>query len=133
MVCESEAENDIQQAIGEKVLQPLTPNWVDSTYACRYVFKGGSMLLSVKEVPTVAGANAYFDQVKKALGVSEMVNGLGQGGFVAKNDNAVVVKDNKVLVVDVQALPKKFGSPSSPRSEVALNVAATIMGCWTGA
>ena len=26
----------------------------------------------------------------------------------------------------------QFGKPSSPRADVALSVAATIMGCWTG-
>jgi len=33
----------------------------------------------------------------------------------------------------VQDLPKQFGSPPDTRENDAINVAATIMGCWTGA
>jgi hypothetical protein len=44
-----------------------------------------------------------------------------------------VRKDNKVLVVDTRGLPARFGAPPADRGEVAVTVAATIMGCWVGA
>ena len=58
---------------------------------------------------------------------------LGQGAFTTKNLSAVVRKDYKVLTVDISKLPAHFGVPPDSRADVALNTAATIMGCWTGA
>jgi hypothetical protein len=31
--------------------QPVRPTWSDRLYSCRYVYPGGSMLLSVKDLP----------------------------------------------------------------------------------
>jgi hypothetical protein len=36
------------------------------------------------------------------------------------------------LLVDASKLPANFGSPPQSRSDVALTVAVTVMGCWTG-
>jgi hypothetical protein len=36
-------------------------------------------------------------------------------------------------LVDVSKLPASFGVPAASKADVAINVAATIMGCWTGA
>jgi hypothetical protein len=58
--------------------------------------------------------------------------GLGQGGFIARNGDAVVRKDYKVLLVDVHGLPAKF-LPLLRRSDVSQSVAEVILGCWTGA
>ena len=66
------------------------------------------------------------------VGTGEL-KGLGQGAFTTRDDGAVVRKDYKVLLVDTSRLPAQFGSPPQTRSEVATNVAAAIMGCWTGA
>jgi hypothetical protein len=43
-----------------------------------------------------------------------------------------VQKDDKVLVADVRKLPAEFGEPSDSRANVAITIAATVMGCRTG-
>ena len=57
---------------------------------------------------------------------------LGQGTFRLPDGSIFVVKDNKVMKVDVTKLPANFGSPPLSKNDVALTVAVTIMGCWTG-
>jgi len=42
-------------------------------------------------------------------------------------------EDCKVLLVDISGLPAQFGSPPYTRADIAVKVAPTIMGCWTGA
>ena len=51
--------------------------------------------------------------------------GLGQGAFVAKNDDVVVRKDYKVLLVDVKNVPKGASAfvPAMVRPDVATNIA----------
>ncbi len=50
-----------------------------------------------------------------------------------KDGSVVVRKDYKVLLIDVTKLPPQFGVPPASRGDVAINVAETIMGCWSGA
>ena len=113
--------------------QPLQPTWADHVYSCKYVYANGSMTLSVKELANQAETDAYFASLATKLGKTKAIQSLGQGAFVTKNASAVVRKDYKVLTVDVSGLPPQFGTPPDPRGNVALNVAATIMSCWTGA
>ena len=89
--------------------------------------------LSVKELANKAQTDAYFASLATKLGKTENIKGLGQGAFTTKNLSAVVRKDYKVLTVDISKLPANFGTPPDTRANIALNVAATIMGCWTGA
>ena len=133
MICADEAKNDIQAALGGIKAQPLVPRWADSTYSCAYVFPTGTMALSVKELPNLQATTAYYAQLEKTLGVKDGELGFGSAAFLAKNDDVVSRKDNKVLVVDVRSLPKMFGTPAQTRATVAINVGEVILGCWTGA
>jgi hypothetical protein len=133
MICADEAKGDIETALGGVKAQPLVPRWADSTYSCAYVFPSGTMVLSVKELPNLAATDAYYAQLEKQLGVKDGELGFGSAAFLAKNDDVVSRKDNKVLVVGVGGLPKMFGTPAQPRASVAINVGETILGCWTGA
>jgi len=77
------------------------------------------------------------------------IEGLGQGAFRVRDGSIVVRKDWKILLVDTSAwwtlqlgghfslvdtsgLHGKLGLPPSSRSEVALDAAAVILGCWNG-
>jgi hypothetical protein len=133
MICESEAANDIATVLGVKTTKPFKPTWTDHVYACDYVYPNGTMKMSVKEVSTPEETTAYYDQLASKLDKKTDLQGLGDGAFVAKNGDVVVRKDYKILHIDVQSLPKEFGSPPDTRENDAINVAATIMGCWTGA
>jgi len=94
-------------------VQPLRRKWFDSTYSCAYVFSFGSMVLSVKELPSNTAADAYNGKVEAQL---------------AGTDNVVLAQDNKVRVVDVRGLPTRVGLLT--RGEVAHTVADTILQCW---
>ena len=135
MICETEAKNDIyQSATGVKTIAAFKPSWVDHTYSCDYDYPGGAkMTLSVKEVSSVAETTKYFDSLLAKLGKTKEIPGLGQGAFQVRDGSVVVRKDFKILLIDVTKLPAEFGVPSDTRGDVAINVAETIMGCWTGA
>jgi hypothetical protein len=134
MVCATEGRTEIAQAVGRDVARPLVGRWRDGVYSCDYVYADGKrMALSVKQLSSSADTTAYFDMLGARLGRMHALQGLGQGAYQTTNGATVVRKDNLVLLVDVSHLPAAFGSPSSPKADVSLSVAATIMGCWTGA
>jgi hypothetical protein len=132
MVCQEEVQGDIAHTFGVDTVRPLSPSWIAHLYSCRYVYPFGTMTVSVKELPNAATTTGYYDSLQNRLGEQQRLDGLGQGGFAASNGTVVVRKDYKVLEVDVSSLPLQFGSPPIRRSDAAITVAATIMGCWTG-
>jgi hypothetical protein len=132
MVCQTEAENDIADAIEVKTTSVSKPTWVDHVYSCTYNYAHGSITLSVKEVSSAAETTAYFNSLAKKYGKKQNINGLAQGAFIALNDDVVVRKDYKILLVDVHGISANF-EPAMPRVEVAENIASVIMSCWTGA
>jgi hypothetical protein len=135
MVCQSEASDEIASSLGMHQTRITTPTWNDHVYSCTYVYPNGSFTLSVKEMSSTAETTAYFDGYKKSLGVAQNLFGLGQGAFIAKNNDVIVRKDYKVLFVDVAKAPAGNGKfvPAMTRQDVATNIAAVIMGCWSDA
>jgi hypothetical protein len=133
MVCGAEGKEEIASTVGVDVTRPLMPTWIDHLYSCDYFYANGRATLSVKELSTAGETTAYFDALGKRLGRGHALFGLGQGAYQTTNGSTVVRKDYRVLLVDVSQLASHFGKPSSPRADVSLSVAATIMGCWTGA
>ena len=134
MVCAAEGKQEIAASVGIDTARPLVGSWNDHVYSCDYVYGGGrSMTLSVKELSSASDTTAYFNLLGTKLGRTRALQGLGQGAFQTPNGSTVVRKDYRVLLVDDSRLPSQFGTPSSPRADVSLSVAATIMGCWTGA
>jgi hypothetical protein len=133
MICADEAQKDIAATLGAKTTRPVIGQWKRPVYSCTYTYASGVIALSVHESPGVATARDYFDQLSQKLGAKKLNAGLGQGSAQAPNDSVVVIKDDKVLDVDVSGLPAKIGTPPIARSDAALGVAATIMGCWVGA
>ena len=134
MVCEEEARNDISVALGVRETRVTTPTWVraDHLYSCTYVYPHGQITLHVKEMSSADETTAYFDSIVRKYGSTQKLLGLGQGAWILKNNDVVVRKDYKVLLVDVQKIPATFGLRMT-RSDVATNIAVVIMGCWTGA
>jgi hypothetical protein len=132
MICEAEAEGDIASALQIKTIRVTKPTWVDHVYSCAYVYSNGPIVLAVKELVNAADTTAYFNSLATKYGKRQTINGLAQGAFIANNDDVVVRKDYKVLLVDVSKVPKNF-APATTRLDVAQNIAAVIMSCWTGA
>ena len=134
MICETEAQNDIyQSATGVKTTSITVPTWTDHVYSCTYVYPGGVKIgLSVKEVSNETETTAYFDSLATSMDKQKDIPGLGEGAFQTADGSVVVRKDYKVLTIDVSKLPDQFGVPAASRGDVAINVGATVMGCWTG-
>jgi hypothetical protein len=133
MVCAAEGQKDIAATVGVVPKHRIVGHWSKQIYSCNYVYSGTqTMALSVKELRNAPETGAYFDALGARLGRMHALQGLGQGAYQTTNGSTVVRKDNLVLLVDVTGLPAQFGVPSSPKADVSLSVAATIMGCWTG-
>jgi len=132
-VCSADdGQKDIAAALGVTPTRVELPTWVDHLYACRYVYPDGSFTLSVKELPDDPTTVAYVDELAGKLGELAPLDGIGQGAFYTRDKSIVARKDDKVLLVDVSALPPSFGSPPAPPASVSRTIATVIMGCWTG-
>lgn len=132
MVCETEAQEDITEALGLAAQRVETPTWADHLYSCRYDYAGGSFLVSVKELVNDLETTKYYESLSARLGSARTVDGLGQGAFVTPDGSVVVRKDFKVLLVDDSTLPATLSNPPLTPANVAMLVAKTIMGCWEG-
>jgi hypothetical protein len=130
MVCAKEAVDDINTVMSVNATVSK-PTWVDHVYSCDYVYTEGRMGLHVKEVSSTEETDAYYNSLVDKYGKKQDLAGLGDGAFVTKDGNVVVRKDFKILFIDVSKLPKNFAGDTSEND--AINVAATIMGCWVGA
>jgi hypothetical protein len=133
MICEKEAQDDIAASLGVKAVSVTTPTWIDHVYSCTYVYPNAQITLSVKEMSTTPETTTYFDARAKVLGQRPGRVAIGQGAFQTTNGSVVVRKDWKVLTVDISKVPASFGQPPETAASVALSIAATILGCWTGA
>jgi hypothetical protein len=133
MVCEPEAQSAIASSLGLTATRVTQPTWDQAhhVYACTYVYPKGNITLTVKEMSSAAETTAYFDGIQHTDGTVQDLIGLGQGAAILKNNDVVVRKNYKVLLVDVHDLPAAFITLMS-RSDVATNIAAVIMGCWSG-
>jgi hypothetical protein len=131
MVCAREAQGEIKAALG--VTAAVTSKtWIDHDYVCPYEYPDGRFTLSVKELSSWSQTLAYFHSLGQKMGVSRTLANLGQGAFQTTDGSVVVRKDWKVLLVNVAALPPKFGVPPTSSADVAVTVADVILGCWAG-
>ena len=130
MICESEVAEDIARVVGFEHTVPLTPSWVDHNYSCDYVYEGGTMTLSVKELSSLDETTAYFDSLAETLGGRTFLENVGEDAYSTTTGSAVVRKDYKVLLVDVSGLPERFGQPVGSRGTIATAVALAVLGCW---
>lgn len=132
MICSKEAQTDIAASIGvTATVSP--PTWVDHVYSCKYTYAQGVVTLAVKELESQAAVTAEYSADAQKFGRRPDAVSFGEGAFITTNGSVIVRKDNKVLDIDVSAIPQNFGTPPQDRSNVALSIAATVMSCWTGA
>ncbi len=132
MICKASTQTELAYALGVPTVAAVHPTWVDHLYSCRYVYRNGVMVLSVKEMSSQAQTTAFYDAYKQSLGDTAPITGLGQGGFVTRDGSVVIRKDYKVLYVDVAGLPAQFGDPATTSADVAITVADVVMACWDG-
>jgi hypothetical protein len=127
-VCEPMVRDAVPGSVG----LPLTGEPVSTvrgdTYTCTYAFEGGGIDLSVRDLHTISQARRYFRDLQGKQGVADALSGLAEGGFTKADGSVVAKKDAMVLTVDVTALPPT----QVDRSGIAIDLAATVLGCWTG-
>ncbi len=109
------------------------PTWNGQIYSCTYTYPNGAVSLSVKELGTKSATTAYPASLAHTLGRRTNKLTLGQGAFSTANGSVVVRKDTKVLLVDISRLTGQLGQPPENAAAAAVNIAAAVLGCWTGA
>ena len=133
MVCSTEAQADIEEAIGVRVSSTPTSTFANHLFTCDYPYPGGTMVLTVKDLTDKATTDAYYTQSLSTVSKPRQLPGLGEGAVSDDKGSVYVRKDFKVLRVDTTGLPVSFGQPPHTRDVIAVAVAAAITLCWTGA
>ena len=133
MICDIEVRSQVAAMLSLPNPPPTTSSWADQVYTCVYHLTAGPLTLSVQESADPAAARAYFDTSKQRFAADRQLSGLGEFAYAAPAGSVVVLKDNKTLRVDVTKLPSQFGRPPVLRTDLGSQLAAAIMGCWTGA
>jgi hypothetical protein len=135
-VCSSEAAGDLAENLSVKPVSAPEPGWDPTTgaYTCTYTYADGAhFVLSVRDLSSTAAANHELTSLAASLGRSKTPLNLGAGtAFITAAGNAVVQKDAHVMVVDVSGLPASWLTPPIDHITASQEIAATIMGCWTG-
>lgn len=134
IVCSSDARGDLAQALAVKTTTAPVPGWADGAYTCTYTYADGAhFVLAVQDLASKAAAVGAFDGLAHTLGRTNQPINLGAGqAFLTPAGNAVVQKDEHVLVVDVSGVPTSWLNPPQDRAQAATTIATIIMGCWTG-
>jgi hypothetical protein len=126
-VCEPMVRDAVPGTVGLPLTGAPFPAVQGDTFSCTYAFDGGSLALSVRDLHTIRRAHAYLRDLRGREAVGDALSGLAEGGFTKADGSVVAMKDAMVLTVDVAALPPT----SVDRSGVAVDLAATVLGCWT--
>ena len=133
MICSREGQKDIAISLGGAKPTIVTAStWRDHVYSCTYMYPSGPVSLSVKELGTHSATNIYVAALAQALGRRSDRLPLGQAAFWTTTGSVIVRKDTKVLLVDTSHLTAGLGVPPESASDAAANIAAAILGCWTG-
>lgn len=132
MICAARLQSQLAYSLGVRPIRPVVPTWVDHLYSCRWIYGNGVLVLSVKEFSSAAETTAYYEMLARKLGDAGRLTGLGDGAYATSDGSVVARKDYKVLLVDVAGLPGEFGKPATTRSDVAITISDSILGCWTG-
>ena len=134
MICQREAQDDIARNLGN--VRPTTvtaPTWNNAVYSCQYVYPSGVVTLSVKELPERVVHEGLLPGTREDAGAAGPEARPRGGAFRALDGSVVVRKDTKVLDVDVSKLSAPLGVPPQDAPTVAISLAVTVLGCWTGA
>ena len=130
LICSDEAGADIEKSIGISTTQPVTPSFEQQVYSCRYIYDGGTMVLSVREYADKAATDTGWAADRTSAAPATDLPAIGDAAFAGPDGSVFVRKDAKVLHVDVSGLPPRFGIPSRTKAGIAQIIAVVIMNCW---
>jgi hypothetical protein len=132
MICQPETRASLKTVLALPATPVGTSTYIDHVYTCTYRLPMGTLVLSVKELPDKSATDAYYAALKRRLGGSRELAGLGEAAYGTGAGTVVLRKDNNVLHVDATRLPVVFGSQQTKRDDFAYEIASDILGCWTG-
>lgn len=132
MICAQETKDDISSILALEQAPHTVDGWADTTYTCTYHLADGPLVISVKESADPAAARNYFGALGGRLH-AEPIKGLANLGFPAAQtaDGSVLfLKDTSTLHVNGTGLPAAVGPQDVTRTDLAYQVATTILACW---
>jgi hypothetical protein len=132
MICNDDIRSKVQQLLDLPGAPHTTATWADSVYTCTFDLPMGPMTLRVRVLPGDAQAAARLDTDRKATAGARPLAGLGERAWDTPAGTVAALKDNQILTVDTTRLPAVLGPGEQRRGDLADEVAAAVMGCWTG-
>jgi hypothetical protein len=132
MVCDDDIRGKVRTVLSLDAPAPVTSTFKNGLFTCTYALPRGPLVLSVQQSATKTAARAYFEALRRRLGATENLIGLGEGAYATPTGTAVVIKDNETLRVDATGLPAVFGPQQQKRTDLANEIASDVLGCWTG-
>jgi hypothetical protein len=132
MVCQPEAQQDIQDIIGVVPTAVGPIQYVNHTSTCRYAYPNGAFTLVVQDLPNDITTARTYEALAGKLGRVDKID-LPDAEAYTTNDGSIVLRrDTKVMLVDVTQLPGTFGNPPSPRGDAARLIMKAVLNCWVG-
>ncbi|MFC6707672.1 hypothetical protein [Flexivirga alba] len=131
MICTDETRDNITTVLSVEPAPKPVSTWRNNTYTCTYRLPTGPIVLTVHEAADVRAATAYTAGQRSTVQGEKGLAGLNPGAFGTSDGIVVLQKDNDTMRVDTSHL-----SPDSRlyprRAAFAYNIAAVVLGCWTG-
>ena len=133
MVCQPEAQQDIQDLIGVVPTavgpDPVRQPHLDVPLRLRRTARSPS---SCEDLPNDITTTRTYEALAGKLGRVEKID-LPDAEAYTTNDGSIVLRrDTKVMLVDVTQLPGTFGNPPSPRGDAARLIMKAVLNCWVG-
>lgn len=132
MVCQPEAQQEIQDIIGVVPTKVGPIQYANHTSTCRYDYPNGSFALVVEDLPNDLLTTETYETLAGKLGKIDRINLPDADAFATNNGSVVLRRDFKVMLVDVTQLPATFGNPPSSRADAARLIMKTVLNCWVG-
>jgi hypothetical protein len=132
MVCQPEAQQDIQDLIGVVPTKVGPIQYANHTSTCRYDYANGSFTLVVEDLPNDITTTKTFEALAVKLGKVDSIDLPGADAFSTTDGSVVLRRDFKVMLVDVGQLPATFGNPPSPRADAGRLIMKAVLNCWVG-
>lgn len=132
MICTDETRDNIATVLAVAPDPKPASTWSGGTYTCTYRLPTGTIVLSVHQSADPAAAAAYTAELRKALPEASDLVGLTPTAFGTPNGIVLLRKDNDTLRVDTSGLRPRSDRLYQHRAAFAYEIAAVIMGCWTG-
>ncbi len=132
MVCQPEAQQDIQDLIGVVPTKVGPVQYANHTTTCRYAYANGSFTLVVQDLPNDITTTRTYEALAGKLGKVDNIDLPDAEAFTTTDGSVVMRRDTKVMLVDVTQLPATFGNPPSPRGDAARLIMKAVLNCWVG-